>query len=104
MADEYIKRSEVLKFPIRLNHYDKKNGDINFVCGIESVMEYIEEIPAADVAEVKHGYWKEETEYYDDDWGECNVREVFECSLCGRTERRKEPYCNCGAKMDEKGG
>ena len=24
------------------------------------------------------------------------------CSLCGRVEIKKEPYCNCGAKMDVK--
>ena len=24
----------------------------------------------------------------------------YECSECGRTESEKEPYCNCGAKMD----
>lgn len=56
--------------------------------------------PAADVIEVRHGVWREETEYYDDDYSECNVRKVYACSLCGRTEKRKEPYCNCGAKMD----
>ena len=25
---------------------------------------------------------------------------MYECSLCGRQELQKEPYCNCGAKMD----
>ena len=25
----------------------------------------------------------------------------YKCNLCGRTEGKKEPYCNCGAKMDE---
>ena len=45
------------------------------------------------------GEWVEETEYYDDDYSEYNVRKVFACSKCGRTEKRKEPYCNCGAKM-----
>jgi hypothetical protein len=48
------------------------------------------------------GEWVEDTDYYDDDYSECNVRKVFVCSKCGRTEKRKEPYCNCGAKM--KGG
>lgn len=26
----------------------------------------------------------------------------FKCSLCGKYEYRKEPYCHCGAKMDAK--
>lgn len=24
----------------------------------------------------------------------------YKCSVCGRYEGKKEPYCNCGAKMD----
>ena len=24
----------------------------------------------------------------------------YKCSICGRREKNKEPYCNCGAKMD----
>lgn len=43
--------------------------------------------------------WIEETEYYSDDYSECNTRKVFACSRCGRTKTRKQPYCNCGAKM-----
>ena len=66
----------------------------------DDVESAIMNIPIADVEEVRHGEWKEDTEYYDDDYSECNVRKVFCCSLCGRTEKRKEPYCNCGAKMD----
>lgn len=45
------------------------------------------------------GEWIVDVEYYDDDYSECNTRKVFVCSKCGRTERRKEPYCNCGARM-----
>ena len=67
--------------------------------GANKVIDRIKRAPAADVAEVRHGEWREEKEYYDDDYSECNVRKVFACSLCGRTEKRKEPYCNCGAKM-----
>lgn len=62
--------------------------------------EDIDNSKIADVYEVRHGYWKEETEYYDDEYSECNVRKVFACSICGRTERNRDPYCNCGAKMD----
>lgn len=43
--------------------------------------------------------WKPYTEYYDDEYSECNTRKVFACSRCGRLEKYKEPYCNCGAKM-----
>lgn len=43
--------------------------------------------------------WCPYTEYYADDYSECNTRKVFACSRCGRLEKYKEPYCNCGAKM-----
>jgi hypothetical protein len=43
--------------------------------------------------------WKPYTEYYADDYSECNTRKVWACSRCGRLEKQKEPYCNCGAKM-----
>ena len=46
--------------------------------------------------------WREEVEYYDDEYSECNVRKIFACSRCGRTEKYEQPYCNCGAKMIEK--
>lgn len=54
MADrEYIDRGELMKFPIRIDHYDEVHGNRDFVLGIESVLEYAESIPAADVVEGK---------------------------------------------------
>ena len=41
-SEEYVKLSDIQKFPIRLTHYDKENGNIHFVLGIETVIEYIE--------------------------------------------------------------
>ena len=61
-------------------------------------------IPAADVAEVRHGEWKFK-EYGEDTY--TNLTRIYECSLCGRTieclNEADEPYCHCGAKMDGKG-
>lgn len=54
----YIDADEVNKYPIRRNHYDKVNGSLDFVNGIESVIEYIENIPTADVRENKKGKWR----------------------------------------------
>lgn len=42
-----IDLDELEKFPIRANHYDEKNGNINFVLGIETLMEYAEALPIA---------------------------------------------------------
>jgi rubrerythrin len=59
----------------------------------------IDEIPAADVVEVKHGRWEIETDH-DEFWGDMDY---YKCSLCGNLELRdtQTPYCpNCGARMD----
>lgn len=106
---EYIEREELMKFPIRRNHYDKEHGKHGnehfiYICGIETVLEYADNLPAADVAPVRHGRWY-------------NRGGRFRCSVCdnktllkdiGGTggwsheyEQQKSPYCpNCGAKMD----
>lgn len=92
MFDEYIRRSDALK------------GVELFQCGwaeIEAVQtDYIERLPAADVAEVVHGQWIDGAE--DFTCGNHNA----ECSICrcyvswdGCDEDFN--YCpNCGAKMD----
>ena len=49
---EYIEREELMKFPIRRNHYDKEHGNEHFIYGIETVLEYAENLPSADVAPV----------------------------------------------------
>lgn len=52
--------------------------------------EYIDEVPTADVQEVKHGRWK----WYSD---LANVR----CSSCNRFSILATDFCpNCGARMD----
>lgn len=66
---------------------------------VRALLDAVDSCPTADVVEVRHGEWELDYEYADD-YSNDNVRKVFRCSLCGRTERRKEPYCNCGAKMN----
>lgn len=67
----------------------------DFVC------EELKKIPSADVAEVKHGYWVDDIQKITTVAGvACNGLVGYKCSLCGRREGSKEPYCNCGAKMD----
>ena len=106
---EYIERGALMQFPIRRNHYDRKNGNKHFINGIESVLEYAENLPAADVAPVVHGRWELEYETYG----------KMRCSVCKKEALIKKAigdvgvvtiyvdsnYCpNCGAKMDEKEG
>ena len=99
---EYIARDEILKYPIRINHYDKEHGNEDFVLGIECVIEYIEQIPAADVQPVKHGRWISEYIGY-------GVTR-YKCSVCGGifgedmiVDFQHNNFCSdCGAKMTRK--
>lgn len=94
MADEYIRRSDALK------------GVELFQCGwaeIEAVQtDYIERLPAADVAPVVHGKWVHSR--YDRSSGQFDV---VKCSRCGLEAYamayhvRDGNYCpRCGARMD----
>ena len=56
----------------------------------------LDEMPAADVAPVVHARWIERS-----DKGIISMTHPYMCSRCWRVEMDKEPYCNCGAKMDE---
>ena len=95
---EYINREAIMKFPIRKDHCDKEHANGHFINGIESVLEYVENLPAVDVAPVRHGRWEKQSGLYS-------------CSECGMTcpydvqadviEYWACNYCpNCGAKMD----
>lgn len=91
---EYIERGR-LKEAISADCQHLFSFDTSFY---DMVMIDIDEAPAEDVAPVVHGRWVKEVyrDPYGADWTK------YHCSLCGRVEIKKEPYCNCGAKMDVK--
>ena len=94
---EYIERGALMQFPIRRDHYDRKNGNKHFINGIESVLEYAANLPAADVAPVVHGRWISKNPH--------GYEWAFFCSNCdyvdGYPFKDRHNYCpNCGAKMD----
>ena len=78
--DEYIKR-KVVKELINIDHG-------GYLAAIDC-------IPAADVAPVVHARWITRS-----DKGVISMTHPYMCSRCWRVEMNKEPYCNCGAKMD----
>ena len=89
---EYIEREAVLDYPIRKDHYDREHGNEHFVFGIESVIEFVENLPAADVAPVRHGRWIGEPVDIDG-------HTAMECSECHKI-RVLDEYCSsCGARM-----
>jgi DNA-directed RNA polymerase subunit RPC12/RpoP len=57
MKTDLIKRSDVLDYPIRIHHYDKEHGNIHFVLGIESVLEYVEMLPSCGETEAAYSQW-----------------------------------------------
>lgn len=94
---EYIEKEALRQFPIRKDHYDKENGDEHFIFGIEAVLEYAENLPAADVTPVRHGRWidVQEKRLFGDHY--------FLCSNCKSRNGLMIlfNYCpNCGTKMD----
>lgn len=83
--EEYITRASA----VAVLHYNCDEACSSVVCEME-------DIPAADVAPVVHGHWEDDV--YTDPYGAKWTK--YRCSLCGRIEVVKEPYCNCGAKME----
>ena len=89
---EYIEREAVLAEA----YYD---GNFNLVIPAKKVRN----IPAADVAPVRHGLWEARAIPRSDPDGDWIALE-YHCSLCNRLEYRKENYCpNCGCRMDLEG-
>ena len=83
MPDEYISRAKALEITTR-------------TCGdYAAAFAEIRKLPAADVAPVVHARWITRG-----DKGIISMTHPYMCSRCGRVEMDKEPYCNCGAKMD----
>ena len=92
---EYIKRETVI------NHLDACMDTI-WKPEIAALKCFVEGIPAADVAPVRHGKWVHSR------YENCSEQfEMVKCSCCGREAYamafyvRGGNYCpNCGAKMD----
>lgn len=78
--------------------------DVNGNCDGTIDFTIIDSISGADVAPVVHGEWREEfrSQISPDGYFYWNTpqKKIYVCSICGREEVKKEPYCNCGARMD----
>lgn len=72
--DEYIERAAIMEFPIRKDHCDKERANEHFIFGIESVLEYVQNLPAADVAPVVHGRWAAKGYVCGESEFECSVQ------------------------------
>lgn len=93
---EYVERKTIMEFPIRKDRCDKEHANEHFIFGIESVLEYVENLPSADVTPVVHGRWI----MHADELGL-----TCECSVCHIETMCDGNYCpNCGARMDIQDG
>lgn len=91
---EYIERDAVISDL----EAAEKHGGMGMIIA-NTLKQYVKRVPAADVAPVVHGRWEDDV--YTDPYGGKWTK--YRCSLCGRIEVVKEPYCSCGAKMDLEG-
>lgn len=87
---EYIERDAAIKSLFA--KIDAPNHRAEFLY-CDEIYNVIQDIPAADVVEVRHGQWiKSESSG------------LYKCSKCGRYATNSDvlnwEYCNCGAKMD----
>lgn len=103
MADEYIRREDFIQ---HLEKCKKGAAVTNLVwAAIMAIERDVRDMPAADVAPVRHGHWIGEGDGYAD--GEL-VFDVWHCSECdyciddGTDDPERLPkYCpGCGALMD----
>ena len=89
---EYISRDTAIARLTRLEVTDK-------LATMADAKREIADMPAADVAPVRHGTW---LLIGADKRGRGGI---FECSACNGCSPHKDPYCpKCGAKMDGKDG
>lgn len=88
---KFININELQKYPIRINHYDEENGNIDFVLGVEHVIEYAENLPQTELTYCKDCKWA--TERTKD-----NAHFKYQCrnmAACG-LPRRDVDFCSYG--------
>lgn len=95
---DYIKRADALNFDMSIEC--EPDEVLAVMEGIARVLDYIKQIPAADVVEVRHGEWKylPGIEVNGDKY-----LGKYKCNLCSHYVEAgaDKNYCpNCGCRMD----
>ena len=73
-----------------------ESGCVNHESDIMDCIRYASEVDAVPVV---RGEWIQHHETTTDNE---TLPYGWECSLCGRWEMEKQPFCNCSAKMEDK--
>lgn len=96
---EYIEKAVAVKKFENYRRDCEEENDERAAQIFEDCVSELMAIPAAEVAEVRHGKWNI-NEFFSDD-----VQTAGECSICGEGIswfRNLPNYCpNCGARMDK---
>lgn len=91
-----IDLDELMKFPIRHDHFDRINGSVNWVFGVETVLEYAQNLPPVDAVEVVRcrecKCYNLPSPYGHPTYGTC--------AMLGMQHMPPEFYCAYGVKMD----
>lgn len=84
-----IDLDRLMEFPIRLDHCDTEHGDMTFVYGIESVLEYAEYLPIIDAVPVVRC---KDCKWFTGESHSCysNGGTWFENEYCSAAERKEE--------------
>lgn len=95
---EYIERAAAMESIIGLTIVDPAVAQY-----ANAVYYNLQNLHAADVAEVRHGRWIPEACESVSKRNRLIEYRVYSCSICGRSNGRvKKKYCpNCGARMDK---
>lgn len=93
-----IDADKLQQFPIRANRCDKEHANKHFLNGIETVLEYAEQLPTVDAEVVtrckdcKHKGWVQEP---------CHGKSVDYCRVWDCTLRNLEmTFCSYGEQKD----
>lgn len=102
MSKEYIEREIVLA--ITESFLIANKDKLGYPPNKAPIYHMLKTLSAADVEPVRHGEWREEfrSQKSPDGYFYWNTpqKKIYVCSICGREEVKREPYCNCGAKMN----
>ena len=109
--DDYIKRKDALDVFSKHMFAGYRGNGKSFFSEIVMPTFYraIEDLPSADVAEIKYGYWIEEEYSIEDDWGVNNYHYHI-CSECHErisNDRFSKswvccPYCGADMRKEKK--
>lgn len=106
MGKNYIEICQMVNIIEKVQEKDKKLGVTHIFFALDAIKDHIKNLPAANVQEVKHGYWITEMRglYHGIDLlDDKNFKglSMYSCSECKEKVIFKGNYCpNCGAKMD----